>query len=197
MGNQNTNVFIFCGKSASGKSSLVKYSQAKVPNSVWVKADTTRPKRGDSDKEYNFISDKAFLNRSDMNEYIKSNCFRGWHYGLPYKSFIAGKNNFCIASPAEVLAIKNAFPDWNVYVIYLDVSAILRLKRSAVRKGYLTFEHLRRLFTDMKDFRNFQDMLEKNFSSQNLFIPSQLENKSLFWVAQEIFDFLQGKIVKS
>lgn len=192
----DNNIFVFCGKSATGKSSILKCLLEKIPESVQVKADTTRPKRSSKDREYNFISEKAFISRADSGEYIKPNVFRGWCYGLPRKTFLSEKNNFCIASPSELLPIKETFKEWNVYVIYLDAPAKLRLERSIARKGRLSFEHLRRLIADNKDFRDIEKILKEEFEEENVFSPIQYKGKSLLLTAYEISEFIQGKILE-
>lgn len=192
----DNNIFVFCGKSATGKSSIVKCLLEKIPESVRVKADTTRPKRGSKDREYNFISEKAFISRADSGEYVKPSVFRGWYYGLSRKTFLSKKNNFCIATPSELLSIKEAFNEWNVYVIYLDAPAKLRLERSIARKGRLSFEHLRRLITDEKDFRNIEKVLKEEFEEGKVFSPVQYKGKSLLLTAYEISEFIQGKILE-
>lgn len=192
----DNNIFVFCGKSATGKSSILKCLLEKIPESVQVKADTTRPKRNSRDKEYNFISEKAFISRADSGEYIKPSVFRGWYYGLPRKTFLSEKNNFCIASPSELLSIKEAFKEWNVYVIYLDAPTKLRLERSIARKGRLSFEHLRRLIADNKDFRDIEKILKEEFEEENIFSPVQYKGKSLLLTAYEISEFIQGKILE-
>ena len=192
----DNNIFVFCGKSATGKSSIVKCLLEQTPEAVRVKADTTRPKRNSRDKEYNFISEKAFISRADSGEYIKPSIFRGWYYGLPRKTFLSKKNNFCIATPSELLSIKKAFNEWNVYVIYLDAPTKLRLERSIARKGRLSFEHLRRLIADNKDFRNIEKILKEEFEEENVFSPIQYKGKSLLLTAYEISQFIQGKILE-
>ena len=189
-------LIIFCGKSASGKSSIVRYLLEHIPNSQQVKADTTRPKRGSKDKEYTFISKKAYLEREKANQYILSNKFRDWYYGFPIKAFQENKINLCIATPKDLAKLAKTFASWNIYVIYLDVPADVRLKRSAARRGHLCFEHIRRLFSDYFDFKNIDKILSSNFKKENIFSPLQYKEKTLFLSAYEIFHFIQGKIIE-
>ena len=115
---------------------------------------------------------------------------------FPRKSFLPKKNNFCIATPSELLSIKEAFKGWNVYVICLDAPAKLRLERSIARKGRLSFEHLRRLITDEKDFRGVEKILKEKFEEENVFSPVQYKGKSLLLTAYEVSQFIQGKILE-
>ena len=78
-----TTIIAICGKSAAGKDTLKRNLQAalikeQVPVHLMV-SDTTRPRRIDEANkvDYNFISQREFLNNIEEQKYIEYSCFRG------------------------------------------------------------------------------------------------------------------------
>lgn len=193
-----TIVFI-CGKSASGKSSIAKCLSGRFVNKQeiqMIKLDTTRPKRGLEDRDYTFISEQAYLEREKSNQYILSNKFRNWYYGLPFSSFQKDKINLCVAAPKDLARLAEQFSSWNTCVIYLDVLTKIRLKRSVQRGGHPSFEIFRRLITDYFDFKDIDKILSDNFKQEDIFYFNQTkEGGMLSTISSKILPFIQGKIV--
>lgn len=160
---EETVVFAICGKSCSGKNTLLN----KIKDNYHVIiSDTTRPKRQNEKDgiDYNFISLEEFVEKAYNGEYIEYTSFRGWEYGTPLSAIKNNKTNIGIFSPKGLKKMqtrnKNNF---KIVPIYLRVSFFEQLKRAYKRENGFKIEHLRRAIFDMKDFLFFDKYLKDNF----------------------------------
>ena len=74
-----------CGKSASGKNTLLRKIIKQNPESHEIISCTTRPSReGEIDgKDYFFLSLEEFANKDINGEMLEVSKFRDWYYGTP------------------------------------------------------------------------------------------------------------------
>ena len=171
------NIIAIIGPSCSGKDTLMRkiyweFSCGdmidRFPNVFYIISSTTRPPRkGERDHyDYHFISDEFFQDRINNDKMLEWAEFRGWKYGTDKKSVCLDPGAINIGV-FNLQGIKNLLQqkDINIIPIYINVNWKERLRRSIKREGNLTFEMLRRLYTDYKDFKDPYEILNK---SENL-----------------------------
>lgn len=158
-------IIVLCGKSASGKDTLLKWLSIRLlKNGIECKkiiSDTTRPPRiGEQDGEdYNFINTTEFLNRKDNAYYIEFSEFNNWYYGTPLNQLSKNKINIGIFNVDGIKSLYNYIDSYNIYIVYLECGLFERIKRSVKREHKISFEMIRRIFADEKDFMNFREYL--------------------------------------
>lgn len=89
--------------------------------------------------------------------------FHNWKYGTEKRS-VSDKPkaiNIGVFNLQGIDSLNNQ-TDFKIIPIYLQVPWKERLRRSIKREGHLTFEMIRRLFTDYKDFKNPWEILNKS-----------------------------------
>lgn len=154
-------IIAICGKSATGKDTLAKRLVRELKDIGYdaglIVSDTTRPARiGEQDGvDYNFISLHDFMQRKYKGQYLECAEFRGWMYGTS-QSNINHLINVGVFNPQGLENLYfNARSRYDIIPVLLDEKIITRLKRSKEREGKFRLEHLRRAYTDYKDFKNF------------------------------------------
>jgi len=176
-------IIAITGPSCAGKDTLMRqiywelskdYDKlTKFPDVYYIVSSTTRPPRRNEEdhKDYHFLSNEEFQELIDKGCFLEWAEFRKWKYGT-------NKFDVCNRPGAinigvfnlqgiDTLSKQNEF---KIIPIYLRVHWKDRLQRSIKREGHLTFEMIRRLITDYKDFKNPWEILHKN---DDLLIYSQ------------------------
>jgi guanylate kinase len=89
--------------------------------------------------------------------------FRGWKYGTDVLA-VSDKPDAINIGVFNLDGIKSIqeHEEYDLIVIYLIVNWRERLRRSIKREGHLTFEMIRRMFTDWKDFRHSYEIIGKS-----------------------------------
>lgn len=163
-------ILAICGKSASGKDTLAKSLSASISpyyKTNFIISDTTRPKRNGEQNgvDYNFLSEKTFLQNIQDNEYFEYTVFRKWYYGTNRNSVNNDAVNigvFNVAGLEHMIYLQHWY---NIIPIYLDLNLEERLKRSYQREHKFKFEFLRRALVDERDFKDIRSLLSKyNYS---------------------------------
>jgi guanylate kinase len=162
------------GPSCAGKDTLMRqlffrFSLAdlmkRFPQVYYIISSTTRPPRtGERDNEdYHFINNKEFLNKIITNQMLEWTEFRGWKYGTD-KSSVSNKPGAINIGVFNLDGVKSIqeHKEYNLVVIYLIVNWKERLRRSIKREGKITFEMIRRMFADWKDFRHPYEIIGKS-----------------------------------
>lgn len=149
-------IIAICGKSGSGKDTLLNKILEKYPAYFHkIISCTTRPQRfGEVDGvDYYFLSKNEFIN--DMDDMLDTNKFNDWFYGARRKDLVDDKINIGIFSPRAILDImswKNLDIDLKVY--YLRASDKMRLIRQLNREVDPDVQEIvRRFSADENDFK--------------------------------------------
>ena len=160
----------------------------RFPHVYYIVSSTTRPPRVNEidNKDYHFITNKEFLNKIIHNEMLEWTQFRNWKYGTDKYSVShkPGAINIGVFNLQGIKSLEQQ-DEFEIIPIYLKVHWRERLRRSIKREGQLTFEMIRRLITDYKDFKNPWKILCQN---NNLLIYSQNYN------IDDVMQDLLGKI---
>jgi guanylate kinase len=151
-------IFIFTGKSASGKTVLADMvaKEVSLENNIGF---TTRPKRvGEIHGVHNFFVTEEELNAMDIickKTYYPANG-EVWTYGMSANSFNKNKNYAVILDPKGALELYLRFV--NSRIIYIDVPDDIRRERAYGRENKeLDPEIERRFKADAIDFEGFED----------------------------------------
>ena len=158
-----------CGKTTFMRKLYWEFSQmpflTMFPDVYYIISSTTRPPRRneENNKDYHFLSEEKFQDLINRNCFLEWTEFRKWKYGTD-------KLNVCDKPGAINIGVFNLQgidslikqKEFEIIPIYLKVHWKERLQRAIKREGHLTFEILRRLYTDFKDFRkepNYNNLL--------------------------------------
>lgn len=191
-------IIAITGPSCAGKDTLMRqlyFEFAKgdmierFPHVYYIVSSTTRPPRpGERNNEdYHFIDNKEFLNKIITNQMLEWTEFRGWKYGTD-KNSVSNKPDAVNIGVFNLEGIKSLqeHEEYNLIIIYLLVNWKERLRRSIKREGHLTFEMIRRMFTDWRDFKHPYEILGKG----NNLLP-YVQNYNLDEVVQDILGKLE------
>ena len=152
---------IICGKSASGKDSLLKAIIEKEPELFkGVVSYTTRPIR-DNEVDginYNFLTKEVFLEKVLSGDMLEAVEFNNWFYGSGIDSLCDDKINIGIYNP-EGVELLLEHKDIHIIIFYVICTDKERLIRSLQREENPDVkEILRRFATDEKDFEVMEDL---------------------------------------
>lgn len=167
-------IIAIIGPSCAGKDTLmrqlfIRFSMAdlmeRFPHVYYIISTTTRPPRKNevNHQDYHFVSDELFDDLIKRKALIEWTTFRGWRYGTDALS-ICYKPDAINFGVFNLDGIKNLQEsnEFNLIIIYLIVNWKERLRRSIKREGKITFEMIRRMFTDWKDFRHPYEIIGKS-----------------------------------
>jgi len=91
-------MIILTGKSASGKTSIVKELIEQFNYQKFVTYTTRKPRTGEvQDVDYHFVSVEEFLEKEQKGEFIETVQYSGNYYGTNYKDI--GENKVLIVDP--------------------------------------------------------------------------------------------------
>ncbi len=132
------NAIIFCGRSGSGKDTMMNMLLKKFPTRFQYSIGyTTRPIRKEEIKEvtFHYLSNKEYFQMKNNGEFILSPTINGNHYGTKLKDLMniisKGKIPIMILNVPDTLTICN-HPKLNPFTIFLtctDQEVLNRLKK--------------------------------------------------------------------
>lgn len=152
-------LIVLCGKTASGKTAV--RNELKKKGYQPILTYTTRPKRkGETNKDYNFISEEKFKNGIAGDKFAEYKSYtvatgETWYYGCTKESLSGQKDGVIILTPQGYRDVKDQLPKNHVCIyLYANRSTILdRLKM----RGDNNSEIVRRMSADDIDFQGFQN----------------------------------------
>lgn len=167
-----------CGKSCSGKTTLLNAFKKSNIGATIIVSDTTRPPReGEvNGVDYNFKTDNDFILGINECNYLEWTRFRGWYYGTNEDS-VCGKVNVGVFNADGIAQLYGLREQYKVIPIYLTAPFYVRLRRYIEREGKFSWECLRRMAVDAKDFYNVPLWL--NLFSQHLVLNSSKKSWNL------------------
>lgn len=167
-------IIAIAGSSCAGKDTLMwrlywEFSQMPYlivfPDVYYIISTTTRPPRKNEEnhKDYHFITTEKFQELIDRKCFLEYTEFRGWKYGTDLLN-ICNKPDAINIGVFNLQGIDNLNKQdqFIIIPIYLKVNWRERLRRSIKREGKLTFEMIRRMFTDYKDFKHPYQILNQS-----------------------------------
>lgn len=139
-------LFLFCGRSASGKTTVADILSDKF-GYVQVESYTTRKPRFDGETGHIFVNEEEFNNLGDLAAYTYyNNC----HYGTTFEQ-LENSDIYVIDVPG-IETLLEKFKDNNrpICVIYFKTSAYNRILRM-IERGDSDAAIISRLLQDEKD----------------------------------------------
>ena len=176
-------LFVFMGKSASGKDTLYRLVMEKYRNLHPVIPYTTRPIRAGETEgaEYHFVTEEEMAKMQRRNQIVEYRCYQTvkgpWYYFTAEDGQIDfEKGDFALISTLEGYEqIRNFYGEERVVPLYIEVEDMLRIERSLAREKQqekpCVAEVCRRFLADEADFS------EENL--QRLGITVRISNISL------------------
>lgn len=151
-----------CGKSGSGKDTILRESIRFNNNLHEIISCTTRPPReGEIEgKNYYFLSEKDFMEKIQNREMLEWTNFNNWFYGTPLFALDSNKINIGVFNPAGIIFIQNRKEiDLTTYLV--ESTDKQRLMRQLKREHNPNVkEIIRRFETDEEDFANIDNIIK-------------------------------------
>ena len=158
-------VIAICGKSASGKDTLLQRMVNQNPEVHEIVSCTTRPSReGEVDGiNYFFLSLEEFAHKDTMGEMLEVSKFRDWFYGTPIDGLNPNLINVGVFNPTGIYSLFND-DRIDLYVVLVQASDKVRLIRSLRREANPDVDEIvRRYSTDKEDFETFSQWYEPEY----------------------------------
>lgn len=146
------NKIIIVGPAGSGKNFLANRMVEK--NFKMGLLYTSRPRRGQNDNDYHFITDREFdlMNREDR--FLTHKSFNNWQYGLTFNEW--QNNNLFILAPDNIKDLKKMGHLNNSFVIYINPGVHI-LHHRLLERSDSNDSIERRMQADIEDFNDFTD----------------------------------------
>lgn len=168
---QKVKLIAICGKSASGKDTLLK-ELLNLDNSLHeIISCTTRPRRENeiNGKNYYFITKEEFFHKCQQGEMLETTTFRDWYYGTAKSSLDPEAINVGVFNVEGIDELYNN-SDLDIYVVEVVAPAKMRLIRSLNREAEPDVDEIiRRYLADEEDFEHFygaHSVLHNNINSK-------------------------------
>lgn len=178
-------ITLICGKTATGKSSVVKVL-SEVYHLKPIVTYTTRPPRpGEKNRiDYNFISDEEFYRKNKDGFFAETTSYKvadgsTWYYGTALSDLTEDsiEDKVLIVNPSGLKEIKK----YNIHTKSVLITASEDIIwRRLVERGDSPNEAVRRINADKEDFKGIYDNVDFIISSDDL-SPAQIaENINIF-----------------
>ena len=158
-------VIAICGKSASGKDTLLQRIMHQNPEVHEIISCTTRPSReGEVDGvNYFFLSLEEFAHKDTMGEMLEVSKFRDWYYGTPIDGLNKNLINVGVFNPTGIYSLFND-DRIDLYVVLVQASDKVRIIRSLRREVNPDVDEIvRRYLADKEDFELFSTWYEPDY----------------------------------
>ena len=147
----NSKVLVICGKTACGKTTIVKGITNKYNE---VKSYTTRPKRKGEVDEYVFVTKEEFDKLASENKFINIRDYYTeyglWRYGTPLEVLLSTENPMLILDEQGLENIQNKLGRDNIISILIEADETVRLYRS-LNRDEATEQNTREIKRRIKD----------------------------------------------
>ena len=138
----NKPLYLFVGKSASGKTTIAELLESKY-NYKTLQSYTTRPKRHENETGHTFISEEEFNNLENIIAYTEYN---GYKY-CATKEQIDDVSIYVIDVPGVETLLQKYKTERPIAVIYFDAGIVTRIDRM-IERGSSDMEIVSRLHND-------------------------------------------------
>ncbi len=188
-------LYVFMGKSASGKDTLYRLVRERHPELRPVIPYTTRPIRAGERQgaEYYFVSEAKMEQMKERGQIVECRCYQTvkgpWYYFTAEDGQIDfAKGDFVLISTLEGYEkLRLFYGEEKVVPLYIEVDDVLRMERSLARERQqenpCVAEVCRRFLADEEDFS------EKNL--KRLGIIRRIPNISIEEAVREIEEVLK------
>ena len=157
-------IIAICGKSASGKDTLLHMIMDNTALHEIVSCTTRPPREGEvNGVNYFFMTIEEFAHKRDQGEMLEVSHFRDWYYGTALNGLNPDKINVGVFNPEGIISLmKDNRVD--LYVVLVQASNKCRLIRSLRREiNPDVDEIIRRYLADKEDFELFSQVYEPDY----------------------------------
>ena len=182
-------VIAICGKSASGKDTLLREIMKQNPEVHEVIGCTTRPPREHEVNgiNYFFYSLEDFVEKDLNGEMLETSKFREWFYGTSLDGLNPNLINIGVFNPTSIYNLMNK-DNIDLFVVQVSASDKTRLLRSLHREDNPDVDEIvRRYLADKKDFETFSHIYEPDYifnSGTCSFIDLELAAQEIPFIAR-------------
>lgn len=157
-------IIAICGKSASGKDTLLQRIITNPGLHEIVSCTTRPPREGEVDgKNYFFLTLEEFAHKDCMGEMLEVTKFRDWFYGTSLDGISQDAINVGVFNPAGIYSLMNN-EAVDLFVVQVQASNKTRLMRSLKREINPDVDEIvRRYLTDKEDFEVFSTVYEPDY----------------------------------
>lgn len=175
-------MIILCGKTASGKDTILKQIIGSSNMSKVVTYTTRPPREGEVNGiSYHFISQEEFLEKQKEGFFIESASYQvasgeTWYYGSTIEDMVG--NKVIILNPVGVEAIKK-IPELNPVIFYIlaDEETLWNRLR---QRGDNAEEARRRLNADDEDFKDINKYIDFAVKNDGNVSPEDIAEMILY-----------------
>ena len=182
----NTPLYLFVGKSASGKTTIANLLEQER-NYKQVQSYTTRKPRYEGETGHIFITEEEFDNLGELAAYT---FYNGNKYGTTVQQ-VDECNIYVIDIPGVETLLKNYKSERTIYIIYFDVGVYTRIQRMLERGDHDGAIISRLLEDEQHDWLEQLRQIAAKSSKQNLWVypvNAELEPahiiKDVLWFVQ-------------
>lgn len=175
-------LFLFCGKSGSGKTTIANILEDKFGYKQ-LKSYTTRPPRYENEPGHTFITEEEFDKLQNIVAYTEYN---GYRY-CATKEQIDEVSIYVIDVPGIETLLEKYNTDRHIEVIYFDTMVKTRIERM-VDRGDSDTAIVGRLHTD--EAFNWKDKLEQVIADKNVGLFVVDANISQSKLLYKILDYM-------
>lgn len=164
-------LYLFVGKSASGKSTIVNIIEDKYDLKS-VTSYTTRPPRHEGELGHVFISESEFDQLGELAAYT---LYNGYRYGVTFDQ-IEECDTYVIDVPGVKYLLERMHGNRPISIIYFDAAVSTRIDRM-VDRGASDMEIIKRLYHDDTIVDWLDELFElSKFYSVDLHVVNANEN---------------------
>lgn len=178
----NKPLYLFVGKSASGKTSVA--NMLEKDGYEQVASYTTRPPRYEGEKEHTFISEEEY---SKLENIIASTLYNGYHYCTTLEQ-IQDADIYVIDVPGVKTLLDNYDKlNRDIYILYFNASVINRIRRMIDRHDSDT-RIVSRLLVD-EDFDWWQEIIKLDINKFSLYrVNANTDLDEVYNVVEELIE---------
>lgn len=184
------NLFLFAGKSASGKTTIANILESEYSHKQ-IESYTTRAPRYVGERGHIFVNEETFKNLGELAAYTYYN---GCHYGTTFKQL--EECDIYVIDPPGIKTLLKKLPDnyRPIRIIYFDAAVSVRINRM-VDRGASDHEILSRLLIDdtEDDWYRALDKLTwhyKNIENKNIELYRIDANEDIENVLEQILYYI-------
>ena len=164
-------LYLFVGKSASGKSTIANILEDKYGLKS-VASYTTRPPRHEGEREHVFLSESEFYELGELAAYT---LYNGYRYGVTFEQ-VEECDTYVIDIPGIQYLLGKINGTRQIFIIYFDAAVSTRIDRM-IDRGASDMEIIKRLHHDDTHIEWFDELYDLTYHYDvNLYVVNADKN---------------------
>ena len=122
---------------------------------------------------------------------MEHSCFNNWYYGTDIDEIHKNSINVGVFNKEgiEALLSKDREYAYTILPVYLESNLLTRIKRY-IKRDRISYELVRRILVDEKDFKDFKEKVLSNFTYR---IIVENQNKNIDYIANTIVSYIKNE----